>query len=58
MLRFVVLWYLQLSHMDRGPTLEKSHVLWGNPNAPGDVELILLGVRGLPAEGDRLFYDI
>lgn len=35
--------------MDHGPTLEKSHVHRGNPYAPGDVQLILLGVRGLPA---------
>lgn len=35
-LRFVVLQYLQLSHVDDGPTLEQSHVLWGNPYAPGD----------------------
>lgn len=57
-LRLVLLWYLQLSHMDHGPTLGKSHVLWGNPYAPGDVELILVGDRGLPAAGDMLFYDI
>lgn len=44
-LRLVLLWYLQLSHMDHGPTLEKSHVLWGNPYAPGD-DLILVGDRG------------
>lgn len=57
-LRLVFLWYLQKSHMDHGPTLGKSHVLWGNPYAPGDVELILVGDRGLPAAGDTLFYDI
>lgn len=57
-LRLVVLCHLQLSHMDHGPTLEKSHVLWGNPYAPGDVELTLVEVRGLPAAEDMLFYDI